>query len=98
MLFLTLKPFILSKTFPSRKVTATSASHFPKLQVLVFQQAQADILAAMTQIAQNAPAGPNPVNKVLHAKDPPQFSVQICKDQLDFFTRFVMVGQSLYRT
>lgn len=62
-------------------------------KILHFQQQHTDILAALTQVAQNTPGAPSAVPKVLQAKDLPQYSAQAYNEQLNFLTRFEMVGQ-----
>lgn len=48
-------------------------------KVLDLQQQQADLMTTLTQAAQNQPQVYNSANKVLHARDLPQFSAQAMK-------------------
>lgn len=50
----------------------------------------------MTQVAQNPLPAHNLANKLLRAKDLPQFFAQVYEDPLDFPTRFEIVGHVYY--
>lgn len=66
--------------------------------VLDLQTQQNDL---MNNPANNVTRGgvrANPVNKLMHLRDEPQFSGQVYEDPIDFLARFDMVGKVHYWT